>query len=381
MIPIYKMDTNIKLIPIYKMDFGKLKEEFREHAHALQDTKDKTARFRAASYNRVVELIESKYSDNDIPTKEKIATLGLTEYMEKKVNEVSEGKSLKLVKNKSKKAKSPLKSITKNDKTSNKVLRKRQVKTRGRSRSRSRSLSTTLVNDASEQRNKQLMKELTNFMGIGEERAKQLIAEGLTKINQLHMKKWLVKLPEETQLFMKLKPLDKIPHDDIQTLEPYINKLQTDEMKLQLVGSYRRGKPFSRDIDVMLISDDTNAIEKFLENLKTSLNNKAYPYSKGKDKLSVVLDVSDILGKNNTLYKLDAFRVLPEDQLPMLLYSTGSKQFNISMRGRAKKKGLLLNQNGLFKKNNGQLVKIPIDSEQGYFEALDMEYKEPKDRI
>jgi DNA polymerase/3'-5' exonuclease PolX len=375
------MDTNIKLIPIYKMDFGKLKEEFREHAHALQDTKDKTARFRAASYNRVVELIESKYSDNDIPTKEKIATLGLTEYMEKKVNEVSEGKSLKLVKNKSKKAKSPLKSITKNDKTSNKVLRKRQVKTRGRSRSRSRSLSTTLVNDASEQRNKQLMKELTNFMGIGEERAKQLIAEGLTKINQLHMKKWLVKLPEETQLFMKLKPLDKIPHDDIQTLEPYINKLQTDEMKLQLVGSYRRGKPFSRDIDVMLISDDTNAIEKFLENLKTSLNNKAYPYSKGKDKLSVVLDVSDILGKNNTLYKLDAFRVLPEDQLPMLLYSTGSKQFNISMRGRAKKKGLLLNQNGLFKKNNGQLVKIPIDSEQGYFEALDMEYKEPKDRI
>jgi len=363
------------------MDFGKLKEEFREHAHALQDTKDKTARFRAASYNRVVELIESKYSDNDIPTKEKIATLGLTEYMEKKVNEVSEGKSLKLVKNKSKKAKSPLKSITKNDKTSNKVLRKRQVKTRGRSRSRSRSLSTTLVNDASEQRNKQLMKELTNFMGIGEERAKQLIAEGLTKINQLHMKKWLVKLPEETQLFMKLKPLDKIPHDDIQTLEPYINKLQTDEMKLQLVGSYRRGKPFSRDIDVMLISDDTNAIEKFLENLKTSLNNKAYPYSKGKDKLSVVLDVSDILGKNNTLYKLDAFRVLPEDQLPMLLYSTGSKQFNISMRGRAKKKGLLLNQNGLFKKNNGQLVKIPIDSEQGYFEALDMEYKEPKDRI
>ena len=41
------------------------------------------------------------------------------------------------------------------------------------------------------------------------EKAKKLISEGLTHINQLHSKKWLDKLSEETKLYLKLKPVKK----------------------------------------------------------------------------------------------------------------------------------------------------------------------------
>ena len=131
----------------------------------------------------------------------------------------------------------------------------------------------------------------------------------------------------------------------------------------------------------MVVSDDVDIIENFVELLKESLNGKAYPYSKGKDKLSIILDVNDILGKP-AIYKLDAFRVKPSEQIPMLLYSTGSKEFNIVMRRKAKKKGMLLNQKGLFKKTNGKVELVKnLNSEKDYFDALNMEYKEPKDRV
>lgn len=352
------------------MNFEKLKETFLEHARNLENANDKTARFRALSYSRVADLIESKSSLNDQVTKDKIANLGLTPYMEKKVNDILEGKSLKLIKTKSKKAKSPIKTITRKNK-----------KTISKKRSSSKSSSKSPSKSPSKIDKKKLIKELTSFMGIGEERAKQLVADGLTKINQLHMKKWLEKLPEETQLFLKLKPSSTIPHEDIVALEPYINKLQSDDMKITLVGSYRRGKSTSSDIDVMITSDNPDIIETFLTDLKNSLDQKAYPYSKGKDKLSIIIDVADILDKP-AIYKLDAFRVSKENQIPMLLYSTGSKEFNIYMRGVARKKGYLLNQNGLYKKEEKKLIKIEnLNTEKDYFDILDIPYKEPNNRV
>jgi DNA polymerase/3'-5' exonuclease PolX len=370
------------------MEFGKLSESFADHARSLQEAKDKTARFRATSYMRVAELIDSKYEASEPVSKEKIDELGLTAYMVKKANEIIDGKTLKLVKTKSKRAKSPIKTVAKkapkvkNGKTKSTSRSRSSSKSPSKNRSRSPSKSPSKNKSPNKPIDKEaLMKELTNFMGIGEERAKQLISEGLTKINQLHMKKWLAKLPEETQLFLKLKPSDKIPHEDIQALEPYLNKLQNDDMKIYLVGSYRRKKATSSDIDVMLVSEAANIIETFMEDLKKSLSGKAYPYSKGKDKLSIIVDLSDILNKP-AIYKLDAFRVEPKNAAPMLLYSTGSKTFNITMRGIAKRKGYLLNQNGLFKRDGTELTPVPdLKTEKDYFDILDIDYKEPQDRI
>lgn len=341
------------------MNFGKLADIFKLHAEDLHNLHDKTARFRAASYGRVAEKIEAKYDLKDKVSKTKIEKLELTPYMMQRVNEVINGKELALHKDDQKRLASRSRSMS-------------------ASRSSSRSLSRSSSRSLSRPSSKLLVDELTTLMGIGKERAKQLVADGLTNLSQLKSKKWLERLPEETRLFMQLKPSEKIPHDDIKKIEPYLLKLQTTNMKLQLVGSYRRKKATSRDIDVMIVSKDLNILNKFLKALSGIF--KVYPYSKGDDKMSVVLDASRLLNKR-AVYTLDAFRVEPENQIPMLLYSTGSKTFNVIMRGRAKKMGLLLNQNGLFKKEGNKMTKIKgLKSEADYFKIMGMAYKEPKDR-
>jgi DNA polymerase/3'-5' exonuclease PolX len=211
-------------------------------------------------------------------------------------------------------------------------------------------------------------------MGIGPERAKILIEAGLKTINQLHMKKYISMLPEETKTFISLKPAITIPRAEITAIEPYLLKIAENiGAEAIITGSYRRKKPNSSDIDLMLISDDRDIIEKFLAAAK---NNEAkysiHPYSKGSDKMSL------IIVKKPTAYKLDVFRTNQEEKIPMLLYSTGSKEFNVAMRGKAKKLGYLLNQKGLFK--SGKRVS-DLNTEKDYFDILEMPYKDPEERV
>ena len=64
----------------------------------------------------------------------------------------------------------------------------------------------------------------------------------------------------------------------------------------------------------------------------------------------------------------------------MLLYSTGSQSFNIRMRSIAKKKGFLLNQNGLYERKTMKLLSGKASGEKFFFNKLDMEYINPIDR-
>ena len=215
-------------------------------------------------------------------------------------------------------------------------------------------------------------------MGLGSEKAKALIEAGVKHTNQLHMKKYKDLLPEETKAFIELKPLQQIPAEHIKLLEPYLMKAADAKLSLTITGSYRREKPHSSDIDLMVVSDEEDAIQILLDRLRTILNGKVYPYSKGKDKMSLIVDMSDLLNSPKKIYKIDAFRTTLDNQIPMLLYSTGSKEFNVSMRGKAKKLGYLLNQKGLF--SGGKKI-TDLNSEKDYFAILNMPYLEPKKRI
>jgi len=312
------------------MNFGVLKEIFRNHALKLLESKEPTARFRSNSYGRVVTLIESKYKDNEVVTVEKVQALALTKYMSDKIIEVMHGKKLKL--------------------------------------------------SQDDQPNNSLKSKLLKIKGIGSVRADQLIKDGLTDIKQLSTKKWLEKLPIETRTYLGMKPKSPIPREDILAIEPYLTSIRG--FRTQIVGSFRREKAYSNDIDLMLVSKDTNALERFLKKLMKKLNGNVYPYSNGPDKLSVIINMNDILGKKDCIYKIDVFRVPPEEYIPMLLYSTGSKEHNILMRRIAKQKGMLLNQKGLFRKVNNGYKKISgLNTEESYFKVLGMVYKKPKDRI
>jgi DNA polymerase/3'-5' exonuclease PolX len=121
----------------------------------------------------------------------------------------------------------------------------------------------------------------------------------------------------------------------------------------------------------MLVSNSASSIDKYLEYLSKKFK-EIHVYLHGNDKASLI--VRDI----SKYYKLDVFRVPTKYQHAMLLYSTGSKEFNIQMRAIASKMGYLLNQNGLYKKNNTNPVKV--SSEKDFFTILGMKYVEPEKR-
>lgn len=227
---------------------------------------------------------------------------------------------------------------------------------------------------------KMLFNEIRNIIGIGDKKARELIVAGLISIKQLSQPKWQKLLNVDTKIVLKVAPLRRIPYDQIAQIEPILkggmDKKTSNVIpgaKITLVGSYRRHMPYSKDIDIMLVSNKRDALDKYLQYLQDNIS-KVYVYSKGADKMSLVLQFD-----SRHKFKADVFRAKPEVQYSMLLYSTGSKNFNVRMRGRAKQMGYLLNQNGLFDKN-GKRVVSPKSREIAYFTALNMKYLKPEDR-
>jgi DNA polymerase/3'-5' exonuclease PolX len=364
---------------------------FNNKSMEIYQIRDSTSRFRAASYKRIANKIEAVYSSTEKATIEKINKLDISDYMKTKAIEIINGKN-KIQKELKQKTKTTNdKTKTTNDKTTNDKTKTTNDKTKTTNdktkttndkttKRQTTNDKTKTTNDKTTSDKTKLINELSQLIGIGPEKAKKIIAEGLTDIKQLNNKKYKEMLPEETKLFISLKPLREIPNEDIKALEPYIINPSKKIGKTYIVGSYRRKKPTSRDIDVMLVSSKDGALDKYLESIKKELPNAIFPYAKGKDKLSFIIDTSkaNIINTKNNVYKVDVFRTLPEDEISMLLYSTGSKEHNILMRQKAKKLGYLLNQKGLFKDN--EKIKN-LNSEEDYFNILGMTYKTPKDRI
>lgn len=326
------------------MKYSVLAKKFKDQALKIEESGSTSATYRARSYERVAAKILAVNS-NDTVTEDGINELGLSDYMTGVATDLLNGKNMKKVRK-------------------CKIKRKTTIK---------RKVTVGKPKPLTTEQSGALIKQLVGFMGIGKVQAQSLIDDGLTKINQLHMKKWLTKLPVETRLYLELKPTQAIPRANITA----IKKTLKCAYDITIVGSYRRGKPTSRDIDVMLVSRDVDVIEKYLKKLKKKLT--VYPYSQGKDKMSLIVDCTKDTG---LIYKLDVFRVEPVNKIPMMLYATGSKEFNIRMRSIAKAKGYLLNQKGLFKKQpNGETRRVSgLNSESDYFEKLSMEYLEPDKR-
>lgn len=214
-----------------------------------------------------------------------------------------------------------------------------------------------------------LYDQLVNINGIGPKLAKELLSAGIEKISDLRLKKFNGMLSEEAKLFVKLKPLKKIPHTFAKKVESKIHKIASDSnFDIMVTGSYRRKLEYSGDIDVVIVDTNIDIMDNFLSAFKNK-----YVYACGKDKISLILK---IYGK---YIKMDIFRTPSEEKWATILYSTGSKNFNIRMRLKAKKMGLLLNQKGIFK--GGKNLTKNAKSEKIFFEILGMKYVPPEKRL
>lgn len=218
----------------------------------------------------------------------------------------------------------------------------------------------------------------SKIWGVGEVKATKLWDKGYTNLDQLRDDPEVLNRQQQIGLKYYDDLLKKIPRINITVIQTIIIYMLNEtygrhNYKIEIAGSYRRGKDYSNDIDVLITSD------------KFNLKDVVYLLKKWKV-------VTDILSMRNEKFmgvgncpntKEHYFRIdiefVPKDQFPFtLLYFTGSKDFNREMRWHAKKLGYKLNEHGLLDIKNNRY--IPAINEKEIFDILSLEYVIPKDR-
>lgn len=254
-------------------------------------------------------------------------------------------------------------------------------------------LSEVSLDNKKEDLNK-IVNELEQVIGIGRKNAIHFASIGIKSVKDLYkkVKNKEIKVNDEIKLGLKYykKYSTKIPRKEIDKINKYVQKVSKrvdKDLNLIICGSYRRGKLFSHDIDILLIhkkikkldqivNNDNNYLIRFVEELKKDkflLDDLTY-----KNYITKYMGFSQLRSKNtvNPIRRID-IRYFPyESYYTALLHFTGSSELNKEMRQKAIKLGYKLSEYGLFKNNK----RIKIKSEKDIFEKLDIKYLEPYER-
>ena len=226
---------------------------------------------------------------------------------------------------------------------------------------------------------------LSDVYGVGPKKAKELVEKGITTIVQLRERQSEV-LNEVQKVGLKYYEdiQEKIPRAEIdeyaKVFQSVYEKIsETMEMKYEIVGSYRRGVSFSGDIDVIITAKNAAAFKEWI-NALIAQKNIIEVLSRGSSKCLVISRLSE----GSRARRVDFLYTTPEEYPFAVLYFTGSKGFNATMRGHALKRGLSLNEHGLSKmvdKKKEEKLSLNIVDERGIFDYLGLVYKEPKSRV
>jgi len=243
------------------------------------------------------------------------------------------------------------------------------------------------------------IKDLEQVIGIGRKTAYTLVTKhNIKSVKQLKKayKDKKIELNDKILLGLKYhgKYKQKIPRTEIDKINIFLqNEIKSIDSELNgiICGSYRRNKPFSGDIDLLLTHPSVKTVKQIKSNKNNHLKKLVNALQKNK---FLVGDMTDkdfqtkYMGfcqltynsKKYPIRRIDIIYVPHISYHPALLYFTGSGEFNQKMRGLAKNLGYQLNQYGLFKLENGKKIRIKIRSEKDIFDVLGMEYLTPEQR-
>jgi DNA polymerase/3'-5' exonuclease PolX len=242
---------------------------------------------------------------------------------------------------------------------------------------------------------KNIIEDLESVVGIGHTHAIELYNKGVTSVKDLKkkIKNKEIEVNEKIELGLKYyakfegniprSEINKVYKIFIDLLKKINKKLKPEEQYIfEFCGSYRREKPTSGDIDVLIskfgkINDDNEYLPNIIKILKEPI--------KKNDNLPLLVDDLTELGKtkymgflkykDNPVRRIDIRFIPYESYHSALLYFTGSAELNKKMRQIAKNKKLKLSEYGLFKENG---EKIPINNERDVFDILEMEFLIPR---
>lgn len=254
------------------------------------------------------------------------------------------------------------------------------------------------------------IKELSSIYGIGPVKASEFYSKfGIGNLNQLikFYKQGKIELTDQMKLGIKYSDtlVEKIPRILIARLDIFVySELQKiDKEFISVVcGSYRRGKPYSSDVDILVTNkklkskNDTGKYLKLvIENLKKyfivdSLTTSFNTHFQGFGTFKLIPDLPTDYDKTEfdvetNIIRLDIILVPIQFFYPALMHFTGPGDFNQKMRLHAKSLGYKLSEYGLVKsvhvKNDKYGEKyIEAKSEQDIFSTLLLKYIPPEKR-
>ena len=270
-------------------------------------------------------------------------------------------------------------------------------------------LTTGTLEEVEKEKNNPI-NTFANIYGIGPVKAKELVeSKKILTLEDLKLRQNEIqenKLPllnSKQQIGLKYYNdlLKRIPREEIEEFkllletnfkETLIENSESEENhKFEIVGSYRRAKQESGDIDLIFTSYNNN--KKVYENFIKKLHTNKILLEILSNGASKSLTIGKLLKSTATPRRIDFLYTPPEDYPFAILYFTGSKEFNTSMRQHALNLDLTLSEHGFYKllKKSTQtketkvkqekLTNVVFKTEKDIFDFLHMEYKEPQDRI
>lgn len=129
--------------------------------------------------------------------------------------------------------------------------------------------------------------------------------------------------------------------------------------RLEFAGSYRRGRETVGDLDVLVVSSDVKKVM---------------------DHFGQLTEIQDVIGRGDTKmsvrlnsgFQID-LRIVPEESFGAALqYFTGSQAHNVTLRGRAKQRGLKINEYGVFRIDGKKETYIAGATEEDVYATLDL---------
>ena len=250
------------------------------------------------------------------------------------------------------------------------------------------------------------IKELSSIYGIGPVKASEFYSKyKITNLKELvkAYKQGIIELTDQMKLGIKYKDtlVEKIPRILIARLDIFVHdKLQKiDKDFISVVcGSYRRGKPYSSDVDILITNKKLKSKENtgkylqlvidnlkkyfIIDSLTTSYNTHFQGFASFKliPNLPSDYDKIEFNVKSNVI-RLDIILVPIQFFYPALLHFTGSGDFNQKLRLHAKSLGYKLSEYGLFKTTEtGREVYLEAKSEKDIFDLLLLKYVPPEKR-
>ena len=182
----------------------------------------------------------------------------------------------------------------------------------------------------------------------------------------------------------------KIPYKEIQEIELYLKKILREynkSLNMVICGSYRRKKPTSGDIDILLYHNRITNENRLKESgFLTEFMDLLIKNNFITDHLTSIDNPTKYMGfcKFKTFNRRIDIRLISKKSLASaLLYFTGSGEFNKAMRSYALSKQYSINEYGLYKLNDAgeKAFRIQCALEQDIFKTLGLSYVEPQDRL